>query len=197
MQFNESQRLALKTYIQNDVTLNQMATTGDYDGVTKGLNALAAGPFIVWQSRVSTDLVWGLVTLKNYTPADEPPSSPSTDLTYSNRAFQCQLKQVNLQLILETRSGILITAKSNVRQALNDCLTSLPSGTNGTLLDAGWSGGNGVRQGIQRSATVAEKVLASGTGTQGSPADLGVFDATNNVYCEGQISVFDIGRIIA
>lgn len=193
----EAQRLTLKAFIAGDSTLNGHFTAGRYDELATALNADAAGPFVVWRSTVSTDLVAGIADMSLYTPADNPPAPPSTDLTYSNRCFQCQLKQANIIAVAFTRVGTLVTAKSNVRKTLNDSLTNIPSGAGGALQDAGWLGAGKVRLSIQRNASVAEKVFATGTGTQGSPGDLGVYDATGNVYNEGTISPTDIGGIMA
>jgi hypothetical protein len=72
----------------------------------------------------------------------------------------------------------------NWRNAFQDALTALPSKADGTNQAAGWAA---VQTAMQRNATVAEKVLATGTGTAASPADIG---------WEGAVSVFDIGPIL-
>lgn len=203
MNMTEAQRLTLKSFVQNDVTLNGHFAAGRYDELATALNAAAAGPWVVWQSNVSTDLVAGIVSLSVYTPADPVPANGTTttvtnnQLFYQNNAFACQLKQANILTLAFGAARTLVTAKTNVRQALNDALTNVPSGASAALQDAGWLGAGKVRLSIQRNASVAEKTLSSGTGTQATPADLGVVDAINNIYAEGTIVAGDIGRLMS
>lgn len=158
---------AVKAYI--DATPELAAKPNIADGnseIAQAMNQPASPAFIVWNEAASLDAVQEAVKWANLTPADAPDGSG----TWANRSLACQGKQFNLQMILTRPSGFLRGDLTRVRDGLQDALTNVPSGASGAPVDAGWLGATGVRVALQRSATVAEKVLSSGNGTQGSPA---------------------------
>lgn len=142
-------------------------------------NQAAAPAFIVWRD-LPMEAVHGLHVAANMTPLGNPPTTP--DLTvqvWIARCVTCQGKQLNYQGLTQGRSTAPMK-KLGYRAALQDCLTSVPAGTNGALLSAGWVE---IRDAAKFSATNAEKLFATGTGTSGSPADLSF---------EGNVSASDV-----
>lgn len=135
--------------------------------------------FMVWRSTTSGDAVLDAILWERFTPADTPDGS----IIQTNRLLLCQAKQINLQILLQGRERIA-TGLVNTRKTLTDALQNVPSGVLGANQDAGWLGTGRVKATINRPATVAEQVFATGTGTAGSPGDLG---------WEGQISIGNIG----
>lgn len=182
-QFTPGQTAALKAFIQADPTLGPKASAGDYEGVANGLNAIASPAFPVWRRNVPATEVLNAVVWANLTPAQAIPTSPQLDvLVWQAKALACQGKQFNLQTMTQGRTS-LPTQNVSFRTGLQDCLTAVPSKADGTTQAAGW---NAVQNVIQRSATVAEKVLI--TGTTGVASDLG---------WEGLVDVFEIGEILS
>ncbi len=138
--------------------------------------SLAASPtYLVWDQAASKSAFRAAVTLANYTPSDAVPTGPSTDLTYSNRAFLCQLKQANLMFLL-SQDGAMDAGGSTLRQAFQDCMRAIPSGASGANQDAGWGTAgspNAARLTLMRSAKNIEKLFAvagSGAGNQAGDA---------------------------
>lgn len=144
---------------------------------------VADQPILDWLNELTTFKVWRTTTpvsdiqdniiWANFTPAN-PASLAGTDAT--NWLLACQGKQFNLQNLLSSGSfgSGISTNKANIRSGLQDALTSIPSGPaagpmNGTTRTGGWQQ---VQLAIQRPATRAEQILATGTGTQANPGDL-------------------------
>lgn len=165
-----SQQLAtIKAYIDAtpELAAKPLNSDGNFD-IAQALNQLAAPAFVVWNEAAPLDAVQEAVKWASLTPTDAPDGTQ----TWGNRSLACQGKQFNLQMILTRPSGTLRGDLVRVRDGLQDALSGVPSGISGAAVDAGWLGATGVRVALQRSAKVAEKVLATGTGTQGSPANL-------------------------
>lgn len=179
MQFTTQQAQALKAYIVADPVLStKISGPGtDYQFVAGALNTAASPAFPVWRSTTPVDEIADAVIWANMTPA----AAPDGTQLWANRSLQCQGKQFNLQNLLIGKSAVA-SAKANIRAAFQDCLTALPSKSDGTNQAAGWTA---VQAAMQRPATVAEKVLAK---NQNNPADLG---------WEGQVNTLEIGEILA
>jgi hypothetical protein len=128
-------------------------------------NLTAAGPWIVWRD-LPMDTVRSLITYAAMTPADTPDGTQ----VWANRSLACQGKQFNLQNLT---IGLTVAnmKRTNYRAAIQDCLTAIPAGAGGSSIAANWTG---VRDAAKFSATNAEKVLSTGTGTNANPADLPV-----------------------
>lgn len=171
---NTTQLQTLKTHIAADPVMSTMPMNGDGDyDIAILLNKTALPAFQVWSSNVSTSDVYNTVNWANMTPAT-PSASDATGL-YRDRALACQGKQFNLQTILQGRDLIDAT-KPNLRAGLQDSLTSLPSGVSGATQGAGWAA---VQLILQRTATVVEKLFATGTGTTASPATVVITNITS------------------
>lgn len=161
MSYTEEQRLVLKSFIQNDPVLStKISGEGtDYLFVSNALNALASPLFICWKTSVDpTDI------MKN-----------GIDWT---RVDNLSVGKARIWEWL-TALGTFDASKANIRAGI----------------DATWVGTSAdlavramVYEHCKRPATVAEKVLASGVGSNASPAVFG---------WEDQIGVAEIGSLIA
>lgn len=186
MALTPAQKTALKADIAvnaNVIASGQFAGTAVKDvpnlndgniAVAGWYNLTAAGPFVVWRD-LPMETVLGLVTYAAMTPADTPDGTQ----TWANRSLACQGKQFNLQNLTIGRTTAPMK-RTNYRAAMQDCLTNLPAGAGGANISANWTG---VRDAAKFNATNAEKLFATGTGSTGSPADLGY---------EGSISAADV-----
>lgn len=136
--------------------------------------------FVAWKKDTSKSDIFGALTWKNFTPVDAPDGT----VIWSNRCFLCQCKQMNLQTMLISPGNMLDMSDSGIRDGIKDAVQNLPAGASGALLDAGWAA---VKVVSIRFATVAEKVFATGTGTNGTPGLL-VFS--------GAVTIDDIGKAL-
>lgn len=121
--------------------------------------------YFVWRSITDAPSVNDSISWANLTPTD----AADNTATFTNRALVCQAKQINLQILLQGRDYIN-SGRSNIRAGFQDALTNVPSGVGGAIQSAGWSA---VKAAMTRNATVLERILATGTGTAASPANMG------------------------
>jgi len=163
--FTPAQITTIKAAIAADPVLAGAAANSDGSAAIAAAFDVVDQTFFVWQSATPTANILDAITLANLTPAD----TPDATVTYTNRSLICQIKQMNLQLLLQGRDSVS-SGKANVRAALQDALINIPSGTAGALVGAGWTG---VKTAMERNATRLEKLLATGTGTAAAPAALG------------------------
>lgn len=170
-----AQLTLIKAVITADPALSNLSTSGnDSDIIATALNTAASPDYWVWQTSTSVQSIFDAVNWSNMTPSD----SPDGTTVWTNRALACQGKQFNLQTMLSGREQIS-SNKPSIRAGLQDALTSLPSGIGGALRSGGWAN---VQTSMQRKATRAERALiASGAGTQASPAILGFEGALNYI----------------
>jgi hypothetical protein len=175
---------ALKAAIVADPVLNALPLSGDADQqIADAFNAVQPD-FFVWSTSVDVGSILDAINWPNLTPNDPP--AQGTQLlaqTWENRAMVCQIKQTNLQLMLQGRTTIN-ASRPNVRAGLNDALTNIPSGLNG----ANQNGGSGAVQAVlARKATRAEKLFANVVGGNGATAAT----AATLVF-EGAITLQDV-----
>lgn len=192
---NTAQSLALRNFIAADPVMSTYPLTGDGAfAIAILLNAKAIPTFQVWDTAVPVDNIYDAITWANLTPQDLAPvaaipSTPTVAETYAqqlwlSRATLCQSKQFALQILLSGRnSGTVNAAKANLRGGLQDALVSIPSGLNGANKAGGWPA---VQLVIQRTATVLEKLLSTGTGSTASPATMSA---------EGDISYHEVQAV--
>ena len=165
---NPAQQAVIKAFIAADPFLDGQGADGDSLNVIRdALNAPFSPAFSVWRSSTTGASLANCIIWANLTPAD----SPTGTSTFTNQALVCQAKQINLQILLQGQSSVA-TKNANIRQGFQDALTNVPSGASGALQPAGWVA---CKVAMTRLATVAEKLLATGTGTgtPANPADLG------------------------
>lgn len=162
------------------VQVKDVPNNGDGNAAVAGWYNLATSPaFIVWRN-LPMETVLNTITFASMTPLDAVPTDTALNTSiWQARALSCQGKQFNLQNLTIGRSTAPMK-RSNYRGAMQDCLTNLPAGANGATIAANWVG---VRDAAKFTATNAEKLFATGTGTTNSPADLGY---------EGSISADDV-----
>ena len=94
----------------------------------------AANPaFTVWRSSTPAADVFNAITWKNFTPADTPDGTA----LYTNRAYHALLCQQNIMILMQGASSIA-TGRANVRNLLNDALSTLYTAAGGASQSAGW-----------------------------------------------------------
>lgn len=161
-----AQNAVIKADILANPDLNAPLMNGDGAWTIANLYNLIVVPnFFVWRTCIPTQEIFDAITWANLTPAD---AADGTQL-WLNRAICCQGKQFNLQTILTGRDFI-DASKANIRVGFQDALTQIPSGVGGTIRSAGWAT---LHLMMSRKATRLEKLLATGVGTQASPALMG------------------------
>lgn len=136
---------------------------GAYD-IATAYNQISVPDFYVWNNQVSVDVIYDNIVWANLTPTDVP---DSTQL-WLNRAMMCQAKQFNLQTMLQGKN-FFDAGRATFRAGLQDALTNVPSALAGATVSAGWPA---VKTAITRKATRVERLFASGSGTQATPASL-------------------------
>lgn len=192
---NTAQSVIVRNYIAADPALSLYPMGGDAAyAMALVFNAKATPAFYVWATDVKVDDIFDSITWANLTPTDLSPTAaiPATPTVaeqhalqlYISRATICQSKQFALQILLSGRNfGTLNGAKPLIRGGLQDALQSIPAGVGGVNLAGGWPT---VKLALQRTATVLEKLLATGTGSTASPATMGA---------EGQVGYSEIETI--
>lgn len=181
MPLTANQITALRPAVAAEPSLAQAILSGNDLAIAQWLNAAAVPDYFVWRPITGTGEILDAITWANLTPADTADGTAA----FTNRALACQAKQLNLQILLQGRND-LATGKTTVRQGLSDALTNVPAGAAGAPLDAGWLGAGKVKAAITRKASNAEKALATGTGTAGTPSVMGF---------EGDVSVNEAGLL--
>ena len=163
MSLTTAQYTALGTYIAAQGDMNTFPLGSD---AAIAVAALFNQPstFVVWATTTGADVMSDAIVWANMTPTDAPDGTQA----WLDRAMACQGKQFNLQLLLASRDRIS-TGKTNVRAGFQDALTNVPSGAGGATVSAGWVTMKTV---MQRFATRAESVFATGTGTAATPGVL-------------------------
>jgi hypothetical protein len=160
-----SQLATLNTAIQNDPVLNAIPNTENgAQEIASAFNQLASPDFWVWRPFTSVDDILDQIVWGAFTPLDAPDGTAA----WTNRSLACQGKQFNLQNLVLGR-GQLATGRANIRSGLQDSTTNLPAGLGGNVQSAGWVN---IRNAIMRRATRAERLLATGTGSTGSPGSI-------------------------
>ena len=143
-----AQKVALKTYIQGQGDLNTLYTNGDLSGLAAALNANSSPAFIVWKSAV--------------TVRETGKVFDGTEWAGMTAANHTRLTDVALWVSMGYDPS-----KADIRAMFND-IWSGAGGTNTRAnLLALW----------KRTATRAEAVFATGTGSDASPATL-VYEGT-------------------
>lgn len=173
---NTAQSATLRAFIQADPVYSLLPVTANSAETIANDMALNASPdFFVWRTTTPVSDIQDAVIWANFTPAN--PTAAVDLLTGQNVLnwiLACQGKQFNLQLLLSTTSfssqGVA-TGRANIRSGLQDCLSSIPSGSAGATRSGGW---NAVQLVIQRKANKLEKLFSTGTGSSASPASMAV-----------------------
>jgi len=176
-----AQQANVKTFVEADPVLSLKPATaqGAYE-IAAAMNGAASGPWYVYRTNMPKAEVQNAVVYANMTPAQAIPASGDALQIWIAKALLAQGKQFNLQNLLMD-SETLNFALPNIRAGMQDSLTALPTKSDGTTQTGGW---NVLQNLISRAATIAEKLLSTGTGSQGSPATMAF---------EGSLNENDIG----
>lgn len=167
MKLTAQQQATFKTWLTNNA-----AALSDKDAATLA-DAAATPAYFIWRSDGSKMVIGGVIGRSSFTPSDAAPASPSTDVTYQNRALLCQLKQTNAQWLTQG-PGTINAQVQQTRQDFKDCLTGIPSGAGGANQDAGWgtaASPGAVRSAMMRAATNFEKLYSVQTGVGNTPGN--------------------------
>ena len=156
-----AQLSTLKAYILADSAFQEMALTGQYQQVANAMNLQASPAFTAWKKRVDTPDV-GRTVLYGAVGALTTVNTSRIDLFYAMNPVSFEPRLDIRTFFDATFSGAL----AGEGQATRDALTAL------------W----------KRLATRFEKVLATGTGSDASPATMGA---------EGPMVAQDVGDALS
>jgi hypothetical protein len=156
MALTPAQLATLKAAILADATLNAFPNTGDgnFDMAAQKLNVVATPAFIVWKG--------------NVTVTQTGQSFNGTELAGLTTGNQSRLQTIAQYFTTGYNAGL-----ADVRQMFNDIWSGAGGANTRTNLLVLW----------KRSALLGEKILATGTGSDASPATMGY---------EGNISPTDV-----
>lgn len=142
------------------VTLRTEGATG---AMANWFNVERTPAMSLWRKEVPVADLINAIDLDAYTPN----SAAAETLIDQGRSFRAQIKQVNLQILLQGRDE-LDTSFVNVRKGLRDAVINIPTGAGGADKNAAGSGGVSVLSACVRNATRGEAVFATGPFTTGA-----------------------------
>jgi len=180
MTLNTDQLAALKTAINAETDQNVVDALAleNFPAIADFYNADSNPEFTVWKSATLVDDIFNAIAWKKLTPEDTPDDS----VLFTNVALACQGRQFNVQTMLVGRETIH-SGDNSIRQGFQDALTDVPSGAIvGGVAATQAAGWNAVKIAMQRTASRAEALLASGDGING----------TANLVFEGTLSFQDV-----
>jgi hypothetical protein len=156
MNLTTTQISAIKFDIDSTPELSKQAKTADgADEIARLYNEVAEPEFLVWRTNAKVADIFDVLSWASFTPTD----APDETLSYANRLLAAQTKLFSLQSMLQGRE-LINASKANVRQALLDLVTSLPTGSAGAMASAGGVGGVDVLAACTRKGTRIEKLLS-------------------------------------
>lgn len=165
MNLTTAQLQTLKAAIaaETDSGFVALRTEGATGAMADWLNVDASPDFMLWRSDAPVKDILNNIDLDAYTPND----NASETLIDIGRSFRAEIKQINLQILLQGRTEIdasLVT----VRKALRDAVMNIPTGSAGANKNAAGNSGANALNACTRKATRGEKVFATGSATTGS-----------------------------
>lgn len=192
MSLTPQQTTTLAAHIRanTDPAVVQALANGQDNELARLYNLPASPAFPLWQSSASVDAIIDAITWASYTPNDKV-GAADTDPTLSRKIgwlLEIQVKQMNLQLMLQGRSA-LNCGKATLRSGLRDAVIQVPSGAGGAATSPGGASGVNVMTVCTRSATVAEKALAGAQETTGTVT-------ANVIGFEGAITADDVAAAL-
>jgi hypothetical protein len=149
----DPQKLIIKTYVEQDPTLSQLAPSADNAfAIAAALQAIADPAFIVWRSSVTQDEI----TQNGFDWA---------------QADNLSVGQARIwEWLFDNSASAMNPSKPNVRAGISECW----KGTAAKVAVA-----TAVFVHCKRPANILEKLLATGTGTTEAPATMG-YEGTVN-----------------
>lgn len=165
------QSATLKTNIEADPVLSLLTAGSDSaDIIANAYKILPSVDFFVFRTDVRKNEIQNCIIYDNMTPMQAIPTSTQLAIDiWTAKCLLAQSKQFNLQNLLlgvETFNFSL----PNIRKGFQDALTALPTKSDGTNQNAGWTTLQTI---IYRKANRLEKLLATGNGTTELPATMG------------------------
>jgi hypothetical protein len=158
MDLTPAQRATLKTAIQAEPSLAAALTAGDDVTVAGWLNAPRSPSFTVWRTSATVQQVGEAMV-----------STAVAGLTTANTS--------RLQVMAAYSAGTFNPSRADTRAAFDDVFSGSAGASTRSNLAALW----------RRLATRAEALLATGTGSDASPATL---------TAEGSCSTSDVAQIL-
>lgn len=169
MDMTESQKQAVKAYIlaTPELAVKTSGESTDYQGIAEALNALATPDFVVRRTSISRHEILTTTSLEG------------TTFTWAGGGYitRSQGERDAFREMFNS-TGSVDPRQQNIVNAFSDIFSGAGGASNRTHIDAVG----------KRKATVAEKVLATGTGSFASPAA---------IEWEGLLDQFDIPVILA
>lgn len=151
-----AQKATLKTYIDNDAGLTALRTAGNFGGIAAALNAPAAPVFVLWKTSVSSEIIGNAWV--------------GTDIDAMSA-----LNMQRLQLLLASSpAGVFDMTRADRRAGFENPFGTNVNNASRVAMRAAW----------KRNATVLEKLFATGTGSDASPATPGT---GSSGYIEGEL----------
>lgn len=169
MSLTPAQQATLKAFIEADPVLS--LKPADAQGAYEIADALAvkANPaWYVYRTDMPKSEVQDGIVYANMTPAQAVPATGDALQVWIAKNLLAQGKQFNLQNLL-LGSDTINFALPNILSGFQDALTGLPTKSDGTNQQAGWTA---LQLKISRTANLLEKLLATGTGSQASPGTM-------------------------
>lgn len=188
----EALRPALAAHINasTDPAVAAARAAGADAEIARLYNLPAAPAFPVWRTDASVDAIIDSITWASYTPNDKV-ASTDTDPALSRKIgwlLEIQVKQMNLQLMLQGRSSINCS-KATLRAGLRDAVIQVPSGASGAATSPGGANGAAVMTTCTRGARLVEKALAGAQETTGAVT-------ANLLGYEGTITADDVSAAL-
>lgn len=123
---------------------------------------------LAWHSAAVVDDIINAITWANYTPNDKITTDAEPTLSQKiGRILEIQVKQMNLQLMLQGRLTIDCTHPT-LRTGLRDAVIQVPSGAGGAAVNPGGTSGVTVMNACTRPASFLEDLLSTATETTGT-----------------------------
>lgn len=155
MTLTTAQLLKIKDDIESTPQLRDQPLTSDgCFEIARLYNEAAEPNFFVWKTNAKVSDIFDSVCWGRYAPSDSPDETP----VYTNRLLSAQTKLFSLQSMLQGRD-LINASKDNVREALLELVTAIPTGANGALSSAGGIDGINVLTACIRQGTRIEKLL--------------------------------------
>ena len=154
MSLSPAQLAILRTLVQGEVSLASARTTGDDGAIAAWLNAPVSPAFIVWKTRVSI-------------------ADTGQAFNGAEWAGMVTANISRLQCVATYLADGYNAALADIRAMFTDIWSGAGGATTRASLLALW----------KRSATRAEKALATGTGSDVSPATLTLESLVTNDEC--------------
>lgn len=137
--------------------------------IAAAMNQAKTPTQLVWHTAAPVDDLIDSIAWASYTPTDKIGASDTDPLSTVKvaRLLEIQVKQMNLQLMLQGRATINC-ARATLRAGLRDAVIQVPSGAAGAATAPGGSNGTSTLTRCTRAATVIEDLLAGAAETTGA-----------------------------